>query len=123
MNKTTIAIIDNWEIYREGIAGSLEGERFHTSIKAYDSKELLMKIDNAANYPDVCIFNANILAADLSIPSNLKSKWPSMKVVAYTPNDSESLMSLLKDVGLDRYIHQYDNLEKELIKLQLSSNY
>jgi hypothetical protein len=118
MKNITIAVIDPWKFFREGIAKESAEASFETIIKACDENELFTILDQGKILPEICVFNANILVRDLTIPERLKQKWSKIKVVAYAPNDKMHDESIFRNIGLDMYLNQNESLKPALIKLR-----
>jgi len=90
-DKISIAIADDHAILRDGLTIILnQSQDFLVNIAAANGRELVDKIREAPNKPDICILDINMPVMDgYETLAVIKKNWPSIKIVILTISYTE----------------------------------
>ncbi len=104
MNKTKILIIDDHQLYREGIKRILEFEdSFEVVGEGKDGNEALELVEKCN--PDVVIMDINMPQMNgVEATKQLIQTYPDLKVIILSIHDDESYVSHAMKTGADGYL-------------------
>lgn len=104
-----VAIADDHTILRKGVISIINSfEKILVTIEASNGKELIEKIENSAQHPDVCILDINMPVLNGYETANyIKTNWPDIKILALSMYDNEySIIQMLRS-GAQGYIAKH----------------
>lgn len=117
MKQNHVAIVEDWDIYLEGLALLLERYGCNVAIKANKLSGLSEQLSVGNSLPDSFIINIACLLKEEDIFQKLRLRYPGIKMIAYSSNeDAPSIEEAMKK-GIDRYLLRSDRLEDALAKL------
>lgn len=104
-NVIRIALIDDHDMLRDAIASYLESFGFHISFQAENGKDALQKMAESIFLPDVCIVDLNMPVMNgFETAKALISKYPNVKILAFSVNDDEESITGMIQSGAHGYI-------------------
>ncbi|MBS1781031.1 MAG: response regulator transcription factor [Bacteroidetes bacterium] len=114
MKQNRVAIVEDWDIYLEGLALLLERYGCNVVIKANKLLELAEQLSFGDNLPDTCIVNIACLLKEEDIFQKLRLQYPGIKMIAYSSNENAPTIEEAMKKGIDRYLLRSDRLEDAL---------
>lgn len=104
MKKTTIALADDYSVYREGLQVTLSGdESLEVIIEADNGKILLEKMEAAV--PDIVIIDYKMPEMDgMEATRLIKQRYPAVKVLVISMYHDQKFINHLMDNGADAYL-------------------
>jgi len=104
MKKTTIALADDYSIYREGLQVTLSADdTLDVIIEADNGKELLEKMEN--RLPDIVIIDYKMPEMDgMEATRLIKQRYPAVKVLVISMYHDQQFINHLMDNGADAYL-------------------
>ena len=104
MKKTTIALADDYSVYREGLQVTLSGdETLEVIIEADNGKILLEKMEAAV--PDIVIIDYKMPEMDgMEATRLIKQRYPAVKVLVISMYHDQKFINHLMDNGADAYL-------------------
>lgn len=123
MKQIKIAIADDYAVYREGLAITLEqDDRFVVLFEAENGIELLEKIKT--DQPDIILLDYKMPEMDgLAATRQLRQLYPRIKILVISMYEDEQFIRRLKESGADGYLLK-DALPEEIRSsiLELTGN-
>lgn len=105
INQIPIAVIDDHTLVRNQVSGMLEDMGFHVVFQAENGQVGLEKIEQAKRLPDVCIVDVNMPVMNgFATAKALRSKYPDLKILAYSMNNDEKNIIDMVHSGARGYI-------------------
>lgn len=117
MKQNCIAVVEDWNIYLEGLTLLLERYGCDVIIKANNITGLSEQLLSCNDLPDTCIINIAGLIKEEDIFREIKTRYPGMKMVAYSSNEGAPTMDEAMVKGIDCYLLRSDRLEDTLSAL------
>jgi DNA-binding NarL/FixJ family response regulator len=104
MNKTTVVVVDDHPLLRDGIINLLEKEDdFEVIGQAGDGEEAIRIVDERP--PDVVIMDIGMPGVDgIDATRQIKADHPEVCVLALTVHDSEEYIAAILDAGAAGYL-------------------
>ncbi len=104
--KILVAIADDHTLLRNGLAELIDNfGPFKVVIEAENGRELLDHIAGAAVLPDICILDITMPVLDgFGALTELKQKWPEIKVLALSMYNNESTIIRMLRSGANGYL-------------------
>lgn len=113
MSKTSIAIVDDQHLFRQGLASLIkEVDDLILTIEAETGKELLDKLKNAEALPDILLMDMklpDINGSELNVI--LQKEYPALKVIVLSMYDQERFIYRMIEAGACGYLAK--NCDKE----------
>lgn len=109
-----IAYAEDHPIVRMGVVSYINSfEGMHVDIEAEDGKTLLTALENATEFPDICLL-------DISMPGmngfetivELKRRWPELKVLVFTVFEIDTYIIRMIKYGANGYLLKSCNSEE-----------
>lgn len=119
MNKTTIAIADDHQLFLKSLGMMIESfKNFKIDIEAQNGQMLIEKLEKASALPDIILLDVNMPVMDgPATAAYLSVKYPAIKLVALSMKDDDiTIISMIK-AGVCSYLLKDmhpDELEKAL---------
>ncbi|MDR3681763.1 MAG: response regulator transcription factor [Flavipsychrobacter sp.] len=119
----TVAYADDHALVRNGISSILNNiGGIKVVIQARHGIELISKIQNASELPDICLLDINMPEMDgFETILNLKKNWPQMKILVLTVFDSDLYITRMIRYGASGYLLKSSDPEE--LKAALISAY
>ncbi len=119
----TVAYADDHALVRNGISSILNNVGgIKVVIQARHGIELISKIQNAPELPDICLLDINMPEMDgFETILNLKKNWPQMKILVLTVFDSDLYITRMIRYGASGYLLKSSDPEE--LKAALISAY
>lgn len=109
---STIAIADDHWHMRHAIKQILESFGYNVIIEAENGQKLIDQIISGSE-PDICLLDMNMpFLNGIETTCILKEKWPSIKIVIFSMNQSARVRQEALDAGADAYILKYEPVER-----------
>lgn len=108
-----VAITDDHTIVRQGFVMLLTAQGFIVDFEAENGKELLDKLEQHIDLPDVCIldiFMPVMNGVDALI--SLRKKWPKLPVMVLTIGDNETMVKRMIFEGANGYLVKHCQAEE-----------
>jgi len=87
---TTIAVVDDHEMFREGMCSLLSVLGYEVTIKAANGRDFLTKLAAAEAIPDVCLLDIEMPEMNGMETANcIKTIWPGMKILGHGFDNDE----------------------------------
>lgn len=120
MKPTRIFITDDYDLILEGLASLIEGIPGLVLVgKASSGDELIAKLENAAELPDLCILDIQMPGPDgVETLKILKKKFPAIKVLILTMHEEPFYINRMIKEGADGYLLK--NLDREAFQRCIS---
>lgn len=100
-----VAIVDDHDMLRNGICQFLNSFGFATIFEVENGVLALEKIERSHLMPDVCIVDINMPVMNwFELTEILTEKYPAVKIVAFSGNDSENDVIKMLKCGADGYV-------------------
>lgn len=106
-NKTIrIAVADDHVLFRKGLEELVAGfEDMVVLTDASNGKELIEKLDNLPEKPDICIIDINMPVMNgYETARAIKKAWPEVKILALSMYDTEFNVIKMIRAGADGYV-------------------
>jgi two-component system, NarL family, invasion response regulator UvrY len=114
MNTIHVAIADDHEILRESLANAIESAGICVSIRAENGADLIAQIETN-DLPHLCIIDIQMPVMDgLKATSFIKIKWPDVRIIAFSMNSDQKIISDILGIGADLYLPKSVPLDKLL---------
>jgi DNA-binding NarL/FixJ family response regulator len=106
MNNTiTLAVVDDFELYREGICAGLSMLGYSVILSAENGKDLLDQMATYQQLPDVCLMDLSMPVMDgFTATVEMKKRWPMVKVIGFSLSNEPATIKKLMDHGADGFI-------------------
>jgi DNA-binding NarL/FixJ family response regulator len=106
MNKIRIAIVDDQQLFRKGLATLIEGvENFELVAEAESGKVLLEQFKAFDILPDVALVDMNMPEMNgIELAGILHNEYPAVKIVILTVHDQERFISKMIQGGASGYL-------------------
>ncbi len=116
----TVAHVEDHPMLRKLLGMHLYREGFATSHEASNGKDFLEKLDNGGAIPDVCLLDLNMPIMDgFETARQLRTKYPTVKILAYSGNDFPQRVEEVLDCGAHGFISK-DVAPEEIRKALLA---
>lgn len=104
MNKISIAIVDDYVIFRDGLkVGLTSDDNFDVVMEAGNGEELLQKLEETV--PDVILMDLKLPVMDgIEATKIVKSKYSNIKVLVVTMYDDEKFIIHMMENGANGYL-------------------
>ena len=104
MNKISIAIVDDYVIFRDGLrVGLASDDNFDVVMEAGNGEELLQKLEETV--PDVILMDLKLPVMDgIEATKIVKSKYSNIKVLVVTMYDDEKFIIHMMENGANGYL-------------------
>ncbi len=104
MNKIKVAIADDYQVFREGLAITLcFNDDMEVIMEAENGEELLTKMKTGL--PDVVIMDFKMPIMDgMKATRKIKELYPSVKVVIISMYEDEKFVTSFNECGADGYL-------------------
>ena len=114
MSKITIAIADDYKIFRDGLKVGLSADDNLEVIAEADNGEDLLKLLETAR-PDIILMDLNMPILDgMEATKRVKKLYPAIKVLVVTMYDDDKFIIHLMEIGANGYLLK--NAEPEEIR-------
>jgi DNA-binding NarL/FixJ family response regulator len=111
-----VAIADNHNILRKGVIALLQEHDIAVTIEAKNGLELISRLENTSELPDICILDIRMPELDgFDTISILTKRWPKIKKLVFTGICNRHSVIKTLSVGADGYLVK-DADTKELYK-------
>ncbi len=115
-----VALADDHAMLRKGVAEILTAfDGITVVMQASNGKELITKLEAAAELPDVCILDINMPEMNGYDTANaIKNNWPKIKILALSMYDTEvNIIKMLRN-GANGYVLKDNDPEDLKIAIQ-----
>ena len=104
--KVTIAIADDHTIFRQGLAFIISKiKNFEVIIEAQDGMDLLQKLEDSPEKPDVILMDLKMPKLDgMETTAKVKDYYPEIKVIILTMMQQEDFILHMFDLGVNGYL-------------------
>ncbi|HEX6190750.1 MAG TPA: response regulator transcription factor [Chitinophagaceae bacterium] len=114
MNKITIAIADDYKIFRDGLKVGLSADDNLVVIAEADNGEDLLKLLETSK-PDIILMDLNMPILDgMEATRRVRKQYPAIKVLVVTMYDDDKFIIHLMEIGANGYLLK--NAEPEEIR-------
>ena len=114
MSKITIAIADDYKIFRDGLKVGLSSDDNLDVIAEADNGEDLLKLLETI-HPDIILMDLNMPILDgMETTKRVKKQYPTIKVLVVTMYDDDKFIIHLMEIGANGYLLK--NAEPEEIR-------
>lgn len=106
MSKIKVAIADDHQLFREGLAFILEKEEdFDVLFDAENGEDLLQKLQKSLEPADVILMDIKMPVMDgMEATQQIKKQYPKMKIISISMYDQEDFVLHLLDLGVNGYL-------------------
>lgn len=106
MNIIKIAIADDHQLFREGLAFIIQQQKeFELIAQAANGQELLQKISTASQLPDIILLDIKMPVMDgIACTQQIKQLYPHIKVIVLSMYDQEDFILHFLDLGASGYL-------------------
>lgn len=113
---TSVAVIDSYNLIRVAFSEQLRKMGFHIVLEVKDGDEFMQQISAVSHIPELCILDIDTPSIkEFVTAKRIKSKYPSMKILAYTLYEKE--YREIKEFGIDVFIKKSCSLEELRLKI------
>jgi CheY-like chemotaxis protein len=119
--KTTIAIADDNDLFRERFSELLTSLTYDIIIRARNGRDLLEQISHAHQLPDVCIIDHNMPVMNgTAATRTLKQQQPSIIIIGYSMSTRGLVAEEMLAAGADHFIlkENYTELKETLAHIE-----
>lgn len=101
-----LAIADDHTLYLEGLSEIISTQKdFVVEIKAKDGKDLLCKLSESKNLPDICLLDVRMPGMNgYETLLELQKKWPQIKVLVISMHKHENVVINMLRNGASGYL-------------------
>ncbi|WP_298547213.1 response regulator transcription factor [uncultured Aquimarina sp.] len=112
MKTITLGLIDDHNLFREGIKSLLDKmDNIELVLEAVSGKDLLAKLNNTV--PDVILLDLEMEEMNgMDATVKIKELYPDMKVIILTMHKEERMISYLMEVGASGYLLKDTNRQE-----------
>jgi len=112
METITLGLIDDHNLFREGIKSLLDKmNNIELVLEAVSGKDLLAKLNNTV--PDVILLDLEMEEMNgMDATVKVKELYPDMKVIILTMHKEERMISYLMEVGANGYLLKDTNRQE-----------
>lgn len=126
--KTKIAIVDDHQLFLKSLGLMLESfQQYNIIIEASNGKELLEKINQSKQLPDIVLLDVNMPVMNgVEAAQHLRTKYPQIKLVALSMNDNDRVIIDMIKAGCCAYLLKDthpNELEKALEEISTKGYY
>lgn len=108
-----IALVDDHKIVRDGLSSGLSEFGISVILHAENGQELLHRLENVAQYPDVIVLDINMPVMDGYLTMlKLVERYPKTKVLALSVNGSEAATIRMMMLGAKGYLEKTCSLQE-----------
>ena len=126
-NKVKIAIADDHDLFRVGMASILKGyDQFDVMLEAGDGKELLTKIKEVQELPDILLLDIRMPEMDgFEVTEELTKNYPSIKIIVLSMHDKARYIVRMIELGANGYLFKNARPEEvvESIEMVMEQDY
>ena len=114
MKTIKIAIADDHQLFREGLAFIIQQHKeFELVIDAENGEDLLEKIKQTSNLPDVILMDIKMPQMDgMECTQKVKTLYPSIKIITLSMYDQEDFILHLLDLGVNGYLLKHSSAQE-----------
>ena len=106
MEKIKIAIADDHQLFREGLAFIiLQNQGLELIIDAENGKDLLSQLEASPQLPNIILMDIKMPGMDgMECTQKVKAKYPGIRIIALSMYDQEDFILHLLDLGVSGYL-------------------
>lgn len=105
MNKIKIAVVDDQQLFREGLIALLDTEEFEVVAQAGHGKELLELLPTLPEHPEILLLDMNMPEMNgLELTQILQKQAPHIKIIILTVHDQERYIYKMIEMGTSGYL-------------------
>lgn len=121
MQKVRLAIVDDHQLFRDGIAELIEGfGAYELLIQADNGKDFIRQLGEGGRIPEVVLLDINMKEMDgFETATWLKENYPDIKILALSMYENETAIIRMLRLGSRGYILK--NIRKQELEQALSS--
>lgn len=109
----TIAIAEDHKMTRSVICSILSHNNYQVCLSVESGQELLDRIASNGRLPDVCLVDINMPGMDgFETVKRLKERWPAVKVLAISADESRWQIAKMTTVGADGFITKNSSIQE-----------
>lgn len=127
MKKIKIAIVDDHQLFREGLAFIIQQQAdFELLIDAKHGQDLLQQLEENLETPHIILMDIKMPVMDgMECTSKIKELYPTIKIISLSMYDQEDFVLHLLDIGVNGYLHKNSSTQEvcKAIRSTLEKDY